>query len=168
MSNKKTVYMNCKRVEKILPQYIQETLSEEESMKLKSHLDSCTQCTNLYNKLLKTLALLKPKAEIQEQAFYYTSLKQKMENRYKQHEPIINKLLVRKILQPTMYLTSLIIAVYIGILIGSTSPNQNQFSDLNSESTDYIKIFAEYQYLNDLEIEAIENNLIISEDTINE
>ena len=160
--------MNCKEVEKILPQYIEKTLSDEESMRLKSHLNTCTQCSSLYNKLFKTLFLLKPKAEIQEQAFYYTRLKQKMENRYEENTSIINKLLSKKILQPAMYLASLMIAVYIGILIGSTSPNQNQFSDLNTEDKDYIRIFAEYQYLNDLEIETIENTLIVSEDPIND
>lgn len=160
--------MNCKEAEKILPQYIEKALSEEESMRLKSHLNICTQCSSLYNKLVNTLALLKPKAEIPEQAFYYTRLKQKMENRYEEKTSIINKLLIKKILQPAMYLASLIIAVYIGILIGSTSPNQNQFSDLNTEDKDYIRIFAEYQYLNDLEIETIENTLISSEDKIDD
>ena len=157
--------MNCKEVEKILPQYTEKALSERESMRIKSHLNSCTHCSSLYNKLFNTLALLKPKAEIPEQAFYYTRLKQKMENKYEEKTSIINKLLIKRVLQPVMYLASLIIAVYIGILIGSTSPKQNQFSDLNTEDKDYIRIFAEYQHLNDIEIENIENTLTSSKDS---
>lgn len=154
--------MNCKRVKKILPQYIENTLSDKENEEIKSHINSCNECAILYNKLLETLALLKPKAEIPEQAYYFTRLKQKMENRYEYNNPIIKIILSKKILQATMYLGSIIIAVYIGILIGSSSPKQN-LSDLNTENTEYIKIFAEYQYLNNIEIETIKNTLTNNE-----
>ena len=157
--------MNCKEFKKIIPDYIDDKLSEEQIEEFQNHMNSCSDCSFLYQKLNNTLDLLKPKAEITEQAFYFTRLKQKMENRNSPKESIFISLLSRRLVQPVIYLASLIIAVYIGILIGSGSATQNQYSELNNDDKDYIQTFAEYQYLNDFEIEPIEN-LLIDDDNI--
>lgn len=159
--------MNCKELKKILPDYIDEKLSEKQTEEFQNHIDSCSDCSILHQKLNNTINLLKPKAEIAEQAFYFTRLKQKMENINSHRESIFVSFLSRKLIQPVVYLSSLIIAVYIGILIGSGSATQNQYSELNNENKDYIQTFAEYQYLNDFEIEPIEN-LLIDDNNLNE
>ncbi|MCK5170366.1 MAG: zf-HC2 domain-containing protein [Bacteroidales bacterium] len=160
--------MNCKEFIKIIPNYIDKKLSEEQIEEFQNHMNSCSNCSVLYQKLNITFDLLKPKTEIAEQAFYFTRLKQKMENRNSPKESIFVSLLSRKLVQPVIYLASLIIAVYIGILIGSGSATQNQYSELNDDDKDYIQTFAEYQYLNDFEIEPIENLLIDENDLIEE
>ena len=160
--------MNCKELKKILPDYIDKKLSEKQIEEFQNHMDSCSDCSILYQKFNNTLDLLKPKIEISEQAFYFTRLKQKMENRNATKESIFISLLSRKLVQPVIYLASLIIAVYIGILIGSGSATQNQYSELNNEDKDYIQTFAEYQYLNDFEMEPIENLLIDDNNIVEE
>jgi hypothetical protein len=161
--------MNCNEFIKIVPNYIDKKLSEEQIEEFQSHMNSCSDCSVLYQKLNNTFDLLKPKVEIAEQAFYFTRLKQKMENRNAPKESIFISLLSRKLVQPVIYLTSLIIAVYIGILIGSGSTTQNQYSELNNnDDKDYIQTFAEYQYFNDFEIEPIENLFIDENDLIEE
>jgi hypothetical protein len=104
---------------------------------------------------------LKPTTEITEQPFYYTRLKQRMENRTAATESIFNHIQIRKVLQPLLYLSSLILAVYIGILIGSSSAIPNQFSELNSQDKSYIEEFADNNYLNDFKIEPIENLFLV-------
>lgn len=157
--------MNCKELVKILPDYIDDKLSEKQLEDFLNHTNSCVNCASLSRKLTNSLDLLKPTAEIKEQAFYFTRLKQRMENKNILKESILISFLSKKLVQPIIYLTSLIIAVYIGILIGSGSVSQNQFSELNSNDKDYIETFAEYQYLNDFEIEPIENLLLNDNNT---
>ncbi|MFC2104652.1 hypothetical protein ACFLS4_04790, partial [Bacteroidota bacterium] len=136
------------------------------SAKFKEHLDSCPDCLSLYQKLSKSFDLLKPKAEIVNQPFYFTRLKQNMENMHVPRESIIKIVLSRKVFQPIIYLASLVIAVYIGILVGSSSTEPNQFSESNNNDViDYLQTFAEYQYLNDFETEPIENLIIEDEDS---
>lgn len=152
--------MNCKEFKKLLPNYNDAILSPKQSEKFQIHLDSCPNCSILFHKYINTIDLLKPKAEIKEQAFYFTRLKQRMENNNYQKRSIVSSFFLRKLIQPVIYLSSLILAVYIGILIGSGSVNQNQYSELNNDDTDYIKTYSEYQYINDFEIEPIENLLL--------
>jgi predicted anti-sigma-YlaC factor YlaD len=156
--------MDCKEVKQVLCDYMENNLTERPQIQIKSHLDSCDSCSKIYQKLNQSLELLKPTSEIPEQAFYFTRLKQKMENKNSGKESILFILFSRKIIQPVIYLASLVIAVYIGILIGSSSPTRNQYSELESINKDPLETFAEYNYLNDLEIETIENMIIEEEE----
>ena len=152
--------MNCREIEKILPKYIEDKLSSEQNQEVLNHIDSCNNCSILHSKLIKILSLLKPTSDIQEQPFYYTRLKQKMENQKEIKVSFLHPALLKKLMQPAIYLVSLFLAVYIGILIGSGSSYQNKYSHVKEDDKDYIEIFAEYQYMNDFEIETIENILI--------
>lgn len=154
--------MNCREFNKILPNYNDERFSPKQKEEFQNHINSCSKCAILFQKFSSTIELLKPKAEIEEHLFYYTRLKQRMENSNLQRESILIKLLSKKLVQPLIYLSSLIIAVYIGILIGSGSVNQNAYSELKNIETNYIQSYAEYQYLNDFDIEPIENLLLNS------
>lgn len=156
--------MNCKEFKKRLPDYIDNKLPNNLADEFKNHLDSCTTCASLYQKLVHTLDLLKPTNKMEQQAFYFTRLKQKMENKNIAQPSFITRILGSKVVQPAIYLSSLILAVYIGILIGSGSVKQNQYAEFNDKDTSYIQTYAEYQYLNDIEIEPIENFLLSSND----
>ena len=150
--------MNCKTVIKLLPDYINNRLSGDQYETIKNHIESCNSCKLLYSNLVSSLDLLQPTKTISEQAFYYTRLKQKIENKQSEHNELFGIRLKQKFLQPVIYLSSIFLAVYIGILIGSNSNQPKQFSSYESENKDYIEIFAESQYLNDFEIETIENS----------
>ncbi|MBU8892317.1 MAG: zf-HC2 domain-containing protein [Bacteroidales bacterium] len=160
----KKLEMNCKELIKILPSYINGKTGVEQSNLITEHIEICSECSLKYKQVSHSLDLLSYKKDINEQAFYYTRLKQKMLNKSNK-EPILSSFLFKKILQPSIYLASLIIAVYIGILIGSGSTNDMQFTEINYDNEDYIQSYTKYQYLNDLEIE--NNNNILLKDTIN-
>lgn len=149
--------MKCKQVKILLPDFINKNLTKDKSNLIEKHLVTCDECKKLYLRLNASLSLLKPKKDIPEQAFYYTRLKSKMEENVTSKENIVSKIFNRKILQPVLYLSSIILAVYIGILIGSSSNNQNNLSVIEETEKSYTEIFAEYQYLNGFEIETLEN-----------
>jgi len=86
-----------------------------------------------------------------------------MENRFTINESFLHTILTKKVLQPLLYLASIIIAVYIGILIGSGTPNSNKYSEISKTDTSYIELFAQYQYINEMELESIERNLVAEE-----
>jgi predicted anti-sigma-YlaC factor YlaD len=158
--------MRCKDVNKILSKYIDGSLSDENRKAIELHLDNCSLCYSKYTSVINTLNLLKPTKNIEEHAFYYTRLKQKMESNLIQKSSVLTRLFNNKIMQPALYLSSVIIAVFIGIQIGSYSGNSEQYSELNIEEQDYIKVFSENKYLNDFEIESIENTLINNDSLI--
>lgn len=154
--------MNCIKFKKLIDDYIGDRLSKEKHDEMKIHQASCSECSHLYQQVKQTLDLLKPTKEIPEQAFYYTRLKQKIKNRTTPSS-IMNGINYKKALQPVLYLATIFIAVYIGILIGSNAPSDIQYTDLDTNTTPPLENFAEYTYLNDLEMETIENLLIEEE-----
>lgn len=112
-------------------------------------------------KFTQTINHLNDKDRIPEQPYYFTRLKQRMENKRSNNESVLGNILAKKILQPAIYMASLILAVYIGILIGSgTGSYERNLAENELGEEDYIEVFAEYQYLNDFQIESIENTLI--------
>jgi len=155
--------MNCKEFKKKLPLYLDGEINPDKKTELDTHLESCIECSLLYKKVSGSLFQLQPKKEVSEQPYYYTRLKQKMLNQVEK-KSFIDNILYKKSLQLTAYFASIVIAVFIGILIGSSS-DKVQYSDINYDSKDYLKSYMEYQYLNDFERENKENILLT--DTIN-
>jgi ABC-type phosphate transport system permease subunit len=159
--------MKCKEVNRKLSKFIEDKLSQNDNIVIKTHIDNCKMCSSNYNNLVNTLNLLRPTKNIEEQAFYYTRLKQKMENKLELKTSIFDLILGKRIMQASLYLTSIVIAVFIGIQIGSYSNSNDQLSNL-SEEEDYIQVFSETQYLNDFEQENLESTLVTYDDTIEE
>lgn len=157
--------MNCKTVIKLLPDYIHKKVSGDQYETIKNHVETCDSCKYIYANLISSLEILQPTKEIPEQPFYYTRLKQALENKQNKQREIFTIQLKNRILQPVIYLTSIVLAVYIGILIGSNSNKANQFSSYELTEESYIEYFSDSQYLNDFEMESIENNYF-SNDTI--
>ena len=148
--------MNCHKIQKILPDYIESDLKSKSAEEVFLHLGNCATCNKMHSQLLITIQQLKPKSEIAEQPFYYTRLKQRMENnRVKRSLPSLNPNL-KKVLQPLVYAATIIIVVYVGVLIGSSSSGISQYSGFELKDKEYIEDFADYNYINDLEIEPIE------------
>ncbi len=156
--------MNCKEFKNKIPEYLEQSLNPDLNNQFNIHLNSCSACSLLFAKMNKTLMLLDKPDRIAEQPYYYTQLKQKMENRLVQKESFWHVLQTKKVLQPVLYLGSIILAVYIGILIGSGGSGTTQYAEKTKTDTSYIQVLAQYQYLNEMELESIEKNLI-SEDS---
>ncbi|MGM0504654.1 MAG: zf-HC2 domain-containing protein [Bacteroidota bacterium] len=161
--------MKCKKIYKNLYRYHRGELSPPLKDEIDNHLTNCPECSVLYTKLVQTLDHLNDRETLPEQPFYYTRLKQRMENKKERYESVWSNGLARKILQPSIYMASLVLAVYIGILIGSGTGNyESRLAKNEAQAEDYIEAFADYQYLNDFQIESIENVLISENDEGNE
>ena len=154
--------MKCRNIEKKLSLYINNELPNSDNILIESHLQKCSSCSKLYKNLNETLALLKPTEDIEEHPFYYTRLKQRMENKIDSKASILETILRKKSMQAILYLGSIIIAVFLGIQIGSNSNNTNQFTELDANE-DYLDTFSKSQYFNGFEIETEENTFIVYE-----
>ncbi len=159
--------MKCNQIHKKLYQYHEGNLSVHLKVKIDEHLNNCPECSSIYTKFAQTMDHLNDKEKIPEQPFYYTRLKQRMENQKAKQESVSGIVWAKKILQPAIYMVSLVLAVYIGILIGSGTNYDTKIAENELVSDDYIEAFAEYQYLNDFQIESIENVLITEDDEKN-
>lgn len=167
MSNNKKAKMKCKQIHKNLYQYHERNLSVDLKDIIDEHLNNCPECYAIYTKFAQTINHLKDKDSIPEQPFYYTRLKQRMENKKAKQESVSDIVWAKKILQPAIYMASLVLAVYIGILIGSGTNYDKKIAENELVSDDYLEAFAEYQYLNDFQIESIENVLITEDEEEN-
>lgn len=152
--------MNCKDFKNRIPDYLDQSLRSDLSNQFNEHLQNCADCSLLFNKTSKTLQLLSNPDRIPEQPYYFTQLRQKMENKSVHNETFLHSLTSKKVLQPMLYLASIIIAVYIGILIGSGTTTNKQYSETTKADTSYIEVFAQYQYIDDMELEPLEKNVV--------
>ena len=152
--------MKCKQVEILIPEYIDNNIDSTKVKLVEQHIKECNQCNYLYKSLKSSLDLLQAKKDIEEQPFYYTRLVQKIENKQLKNDSLFLNLLKSRVIQPIVYLTSVIIAVYVGILIGSNSNSANNYSTLVDEDKTYTEIFAETQYINEFDIEVLESEYI--------
>ncbi|MDY6800529.1 MAG: zf-HC2 domain-containing protein [Bacteroidota bacterium] len=160
--------MKCNKIHKYFYRYHLGELSPPLKDEIENHITNCTECSALYTKLVQTLNHLNDRETLPEQPFYYTRLKQRMENKKEQTESVWSSGLAKKILQPVIYMASLILAVYIGILIGSgTGSYESNLAKNEALEDDYIEAFVEYQYLNDFQIESIENVFLSEEEKDN-
>ncbi|MEE4198368.1 MAG: zf-HC2 domain-containing protein [Bacteroidales bacterium] len=156
--------MKCAKIHKKIGAYHQGILSPQEKNKFEEHLSVCKACSGIYTKFVRTMNHLNSQETIPEQPFYYTRLKQRMENRKAQNESLLHGQWARKVLQPAIYTASILLAVYFGILIGTgATGNESRLANYEPAAEDYLNAYAEYQYLNDLGIESIENVLISEE-----
>ena len=155
--------MNCKEFKNRIPDYLDRSLGSDLSNQFNEHLQNCADCSLLFDKMNNTLLLLNKPDRIAEQPYYFTQLKQKMENRIAKKETFLQLFISKKVLQPMLYLASIIIAVYIGILIGSGTTTNKQYSETTKADTSYIEVFAQYQYIDDMELESLEKNVVNEE-----
>jgi predicted anti-sigma-YlaC factor YlaD len=153
--------MNCKEFKNRIPDYLDQSLGADLSIQFNEHLQNCADCSLLFNKTSRTLHQLNNPDRIPEQPYFYTQLRQKMENKYAHNVTFLQSLTSKKVLQPMLYLASIIFAVYIGILIGSgTTTTSNQYSEATKADTSFIEVFAQYQYIDDMELESLEKNVV--------
>lgn len=142
--------MDCKQVEKNLVSYIDNELSNKESIDFELHLNQCNQCKLLISNVSETYSSLEINKNLPDDFFFYNRLQQKLENKYT-YVPSIAK----RILQPLAFSILLITAGYMGVFIG------NQYKSIaitNPEDirNTQLKTYAEENYLSELNNENYE------------
>lgn len=109
--------MKCKEVHKILPGYLAGDLPEDKFLQLQAHLDSCTDCNALADRVMETEKLLSEKTEITEQPFFYTRLSAKIK---KLEEEKMPSAVYKRLLQPAMVAIVVLTAILSGIYLGTS------------------------------------------------
>jgi predicted anti-sigma-YlaC factor YlaD len=154
--------MNCSKIHKKILQYIDGELTGDENREVEKHLQNCTYCRNLYQKMKASWNNLQEE-KIPYQPFYYTRLKQRMENEAERKTNRFKKL----VLQPAIYVIVLGFGIYIGILLGTgLQPENPTVADADTTETQYIRSYAESQYWNGMELEEIEKEFLTEKQNI--
>jgi predicted anti-sigma-YlaC factor YlaD len=145
--------MKCKQIHDKLLDYADGLLSDEETRQASDHLAGCSECSSLYGKIKEAWQLAKAE-KIPHQPFFYTRVRQGLENR-RDPESAGFKPLIRLALQPAMLFVVLALGIFIGIQLGKGIEHPRSLG-LQNQPEDYIEAYAENQYLNGLKLEPLE------------
>jgi predicted anti-sigma-YlaC factor YlaD len=156
--------MKCSETHKQLFLYLDGELSENEIRRIDNHLEECASCRSVYENTREAWNALREE-EIPHQPFFYTRLKQRMENRKNRSVPDLNRI-GRAILQPAIYFIILGLGIYIGVQLGQgIEPQDGTVS--TTEQINYMENYAKSQYLNGMELERIEQEMLTERQTEN-
>jgi len=156
--------MKCKNIHTKLISYIDGELPLREAEAVQEHLAHCSDCSTLYLSV-KNAWNSASDERIPHQPFFYTRLKQRIENRQQKKLSFWNRV-THFALQPAMvYFVVLASGIFIGIQLGKGVSNGSQgLSDQTTQQEEnYIEAYAESQYLNGLKLETIEQELFKEE-----
>ena len=156
--------MKCSEIHKQLFPYLEGELSENEVGRIDNHLEECASCRSVYENTREAWNALREE-KIPHQPFFYTRLKQSMENRKNRSVPNLARV-GRTILQPAMYFAILGLGIYIGVQLGQGFELQDGTASTN-EQINYIEDYAKSQYLNGMELEWVEQEMLTEQQTEN-
>jgi len=142
--------MNCKQIKnKIIP-YIDSELSENETHSFDSHINNCVSCSALFENISKTMNSFENNNNLPDDFYFYTRLKQKIENKYNYQTPVY-----KKILQTAVMSCLLLIGGYMGIYIGNQYKANNYTAEENRAQQ--IRNYAEENYLTEMNTDKFES-----------
>lgn len=149
--NNKRNKMNCKTVQNKMTAYRSEALEKESLSEIKSHIEDCSACREIYEGLNETLNLIDKRKRLNENPYLYTRIKQRLES----EKALKPKPVFKRILQPAFLSLLILFSVYFGIQLGLSYQIDSVENELTETSTSY--------YFNDLEHENIEFLLLNDE-----
>jgi predicted anti-sigma-YlaC factor YlaD len=145
-------------------EYLEGELPENDMEAVKHHLLECHECSIIFSKMKASWESAK-EDRIPYQPFYYTRLKQRMENSAKKS---INWAKVRKMmLQPAMYFAILGMGIFIGIQLGKGAGNTTGPTAQVTEQ-EWLDAYSQEQYIQSVQIDSIEQKLLNTEKTQND
>ncbi len=141
--------MNCSSCQKQLESYIAGNVSGDISKSLKTHLEECEQCHQVYTAMVITNKVINREKELKVNPFISTRI---MEHINQQEEVSVNRSFGwTRVLQPVFLAASVALALYIGISAGNLYQN----------TTAQNSIPEELMLMDDASMESL--NLIITE-----
>ncbi|MEN8116620.1 MAG: zf-HC2 domain-containing protein [Bacteroidota bacterium] len=139
--------MNCKKVHSKLIFFLDKELPAGEMKQVQEHINECAECALFYDEMKKTLDVLEVDKKVDENPFFYTRVKARLEKEEAAPEKAGRPVLAR-VLQPVMFSVILLLGIYGGFKMGETG--SKDFSD---------NTLAEYEmvpYLNEMDAEPLE------------
>lgn len=140
--------MTCKLVQKKMIFHLNGELNSSENAEIKTHLQNCENCYNLYVELETTLNLIEKKKTIESNPFLYTRIKQKLDDLESKKDRTAINPIYKKILQPVFLSFLLAIGLYSGVKLGNTFDIKQQDKLSVLQTTEF--------YFNDLQQEKLE------------
>jgi anti-sigma factor RsiW len=136
--------MDCKQIEKNILFFIDKELSVANNIAFNAHLNNCEHCKLKVENISATYQSFDIVEDKLDDPYFYTRLKQKLENKNTK-----TPYFVKRILQPASLVSLLLLGIFTGIFIGS------QYKSINSTSEEIrnsqIKTYAEENYLTELD-----------------
>ena len=143
--------MNCKNLHKEIIFYLENELDEKKQREVEAHLGSCPDCKAFADDLKTTLNLMGNVEPIEDDPFFYTRLKAKLENSAI-HQPPLLWVKLQASLRPVFLGMLLLAGVFSGIKIG-----QHHFLPKASQQVSQLELVP---YFNELDVESIESFLM--------
>jgi len=141
--------MNCSSCQKQLESYINGNLSGDILKSLKTHLEECEECHQVYTSMVITDKVINREKELKVNPFISTRI---MEHINQQEKVSVNRSFGwSRVLQPMLLTASVALALYIGISAGNLYQN----------TTAQNSIPEELMLMDDASMESL--NLIITE-----
>jgi hypothetical protein len=138
--------MNCKTVHNKLIFFLEKELSVSEMKQVQKHLEGCSDCALFVDEMRLTLGVIESDKITDENPFFYTRVKARMENQaVESYER--NSVLV-KLLQPIAFSIVLLLGIYGGFKLGQ--PTKTELADIALSERQMIP------YLNEMDAEPIE------------
>jgi predicted 2-oxoglutarate/Fe(II)-dependent dioxygenase YbiX len=131
--------MNCKKVKQNLIFLAEGSLQPEQAAAMHQHMAHCNKCNHVYTEMLQSLSVIEPDKQIKVDPWFsgrveqqFISIQTAKNNRVIELKPVY------RLLRIVPVAASLLIAIWLGILIGSElSPQFTSGSGSEEFSTEY-------------------------------
>lgn len=142
--------MNCKTIHNKLIFFLEKELTVSEMKLVQEHLDNCSECVLFVEEMKLTLDILTTEKNQEENTFFYTRVKARLENR--EAEQVVGRPVFARVLQPLAFSTILLLGIYGGIKLGQ--PHKTELASTTTSEQQMIP------YLNEMDAEPIETFLM--------
>ena len=131
--------MKCSEIHKKIIFYIENTILEDEVLKIKEHLSNCNECSAIEKYTRGNLLFLNSEKVVNENPFLFNKIQNKLQKEKKSYVFYS----FQKI-QPLLVAATIVLGLFLGVLIGQQSMNSNKTTvkeELKSEM-----YFSEFSY----------------------
>ncbi len=148
--------MNCKEVHKNLIFYIENELNAETQSKIQDHINACVSCKKLYVNIKNTLEIINSEEKNKSYPFFYTRIKQKVDELNSSEIKTGFLPSFTKALKPVALAILLAFGIFFGINLG----NKYETNNYTESNENLLQAYANEYYVNELNEETIETFLL--------
>jgi len=138
--------MKCKTIHNKLIFFLDRELPAVEMKQFGEHLNSCPECALFLEEMKKTLGIIATEKSVEENPFFYTRIKARLENQEAEQVPRLT--LLTRVVQPVAFTAILLVGIYGGIKLGK--PHQIELTGVTLSEQEIIP------FLNEMNSEPIE------------
>jgi len=138
--------VNCTEIENNLVFFIENSLAKNKMTDIQNHLNSCNNCSILYQKMKADFLFIKHDKISEINPFFYNRVAEQLQKEESSKTSVISLKTKQFYIQVAAYAAGIIIAVFLGIGLGADLDNNMVIED-STELTEY-QMFADSYNLN--------------------